>query len=96
LKALLVIVVISIVWHVLKRAIFFKFVRISSPNARGYGAGPRVARTGSVGEKLVKDEVCGSYVPLSAAISVDRNGAIEYFCSPECRDKFAAQGFSPD
>lgn len=94
MRALLVIVVIYIIWRILKRAVFFKFVRIRPPYRRGH-AGSR-ARTASEGERLVLDAVCGSYVPLSLAIRVDRDGTTEYFCSPECRDKMVAQGFSPD
>lgn len=38
-------------------------------------------------EEMVLDEVCGSYVPVSAAIVAERGGKRVYFCSEECRDK---------
>lgn len=38
-------------------------------------------------EEMVKDEVCGSYVPVSAAIVSEAGGRRAYFCSEECRDK---------
>lgn len=94
MRALLVIVVIYIIWRILKRAVFFKLVRFQSPYRQGYARSQ--ARTAPESERLVQDAVCGSYVPLSLAIRVDRDGTAEYFCSPECRDKFVAQGFSPD
>jgi hypothetical protein len=36
------------------------------------------------GGRLVRDPVCGTYVPQRAALSA-RN---EFFCSEECRSKF--------
>jgi YHS domain-containing protein len=39
------------------------------------------------GGHLVKDPVCGTYVPVQNAISA-RN---QFFCSEECRSKFLAR-----
>ncbi|HEY4707890.1 MAG TPA: transcriptional regulator [Thermodesulfobacteriota bacterium] len=44
----------------------------------------------SESEEMVKDEVCGSYVPVSAAIVAEAGGRRAYFCSEECRDKYSA------
>jgi len=38
-------------------------------------------------EEMVLDQVCGSYVPVSAAIVSESAGRRAYFCSEECRDK---------
>ncbi len=41
----------------------------------------------SESEEMVLDEVCGSYVPVSAALTSETGGKRAYFCSEECRDK---------
>ncbi|MBI3050266.1 MAG: YHS domain-containing protein [Acidobacteria bacterium] len=53
--------------------------------ARGDAApgGPRRAPV-----KLVRDPVCGTYVPPRAALSLTSGGSTHYFCSEECRKKF--------
>lgn len=40
------------------------------------------------GESMVKDPVCGTYLPQGEAISLRRGGVEHYFCSTECRDRF--------
>jgi len=40
------------------------------------------------GEELVKDPWCGTYVPLSTAYKVKKNGDTLYFCSKECFEKY--------
>lgn len=42
----------------------------------------------SLVEALVKDPVCGTFLPASAPIRKTVNGKTYCFCSPECRDKF--------
>lgn len=39
-------------------------------------------------EEMVLDPVCGSYVPISAAIAASKDGKTIYFCSEECRGRF--------
>jgi YHS domain-containing protein len=46
----------------------------------------RPART-TQGGHLVKDPVCGTYVPAQTAISTGN----EFFCSEECRSRFLAR-----
>jgi hypothetical protein len=43
-----------------------------------------VAAAGSDAEHLVKDPVCGTYVPQANAIEAGG----QFFCSEECRRKF--------
>lgn len=40
-------------------------------------------------EEMALDPVCGSYVPLSAAIKSTIGGKTVFFCSDDCREKFA-------
>ena len=36
---------------------------------------------------MVKDEVCGTYVPRDEAVTEIRDGVERYFCSEECRSR---------
>jgi uncharacterized protein len=38
---------------------------------------------------LKRDPVCGTYIPADNSVHKVVNGEILYFCSPECRDKYA-------
>ena len=40
---------------------------------------------------MVKDEVCGTYVPRDEALTEVRGGVTHYFCSEECRRKSPAR-----
>ena len=56
---------------------------------------PRAANTtgggqGGFGGELMKDPVCGVFVAPSAALTKLVRGETQYFCSAECRDKYAA------
>ncbi len=39
-------------------------------------------------ENLVKDPVCGLYIPESKAIKIKIKNQDYYFCSSECKEKF--------
>jgi uncharacterized protein len=39
--------------------------------------------------KLVRDPVCGTYVPPLTALSLTSAGSKHYFCSEQCRTEFA-------
>lgn len=41
--------------------------------------------------EMVKDHLCGSFVPKNKAFIVRTDGEDYYFCSWECREKFAGQ-----
>lgn len=44
-------------------------------------------QTGKTGE-MVKDPICGTYVPFDCDIRVRKDGQVYHFCSYECRDEF--------
>lgn len=50
------------------------------------GPQDRGERTG----KLMKDPVCGTYVPAETALTARSDSGTNYFCSEECRRKFLA------
>ena len=41
------------------------------------------------GKRLVKDPVCGMHMAQELALPLNaNNGETQYFCSPECREKY--------
>jgi YHS domain-containing protein len=43
----------------------------------------------AVTRKLVRDPVCGMHLAAGLAITERQSGEVLYFCSEECREKFA-------
>ncbi len=77
LVALLFILVARAIWRVIGGVI---------EAARGPQPGHRSGNAQAV--KLVRDPVCGTYVPPRAALSLTSAGNTHYFCSEECRAAF--------
>jgi uncharacterized protein len=50
--------------------------------------GPQHSQGEQVVEEMKQDPVCGTYVASSLALTATHKGAIVYFCSSACRDKF--------
>jgi YHS domain-containing protein len=40
---------------------------------------------------MVKDDVCGTYIPRDEALTEVRGGEEHFFCSEECRRKFKSR-----
>jgi uncharacterized protein len=67
----------------------FLFLRIYSGFNRARMRNAAQARTrGQVQGEMVKDEICGTYIPREDALSESRGGEDRFFCSEECRRKF--------
>jgi len=56
--------------------------------AQGRQQAPRQAANPAGGE-LKRDPVCGTYVPAAGSVQKTVSGKLVYFCSPECRDRYA-------
>lgn len=57
---------------------------------------PRRPQTGTQAPReaqgeMVKDEICGTYIPRDEALTEVRDGVEHYFCSEECRRKLKAR-----
>jgi len=39
-------------------------------------------------EEMVQDPACGTWIPVSQALPLERGKETRYFCSAECREKF--------
>ena len=46
---------------------------------------------GDMGDDMVKDPVCQTYIPKSIAVQKTLHGKNVYFCSEECASKFIEQ-----
>ena len=68
---------------------FWKLVDSVIEGSRG-GAGGRRGQAPAV--KLVRDPVCGTYVPPRAALSVTAAGTTHYFCSERCLNEYQGRG----
>jgi len=64
----------------------FLFVRISL-GLKKPGRKVRTRPPGEVRGEMVKDEVCGTYIPRDEALTEIRDGVERCFCSEECRRK---------
>jgi YHS domain-containing protein len=51
-------------------------------------SGPREGRGEPAPTKLVRDPVCGTFVPQRESLSLTVRGATHYFCSEQCRANF--------
>ena len=80
LLALLFILVARAFWRLMDGVM--EAARGVQPGHRG-GAAPAV--------KLMRDPVCGTYVPPRAALSLTSAGSTHYFCSEECRREFSSR-----
>src|SRR5258708_27575509 len=64
---------------------------VSGPRQRQATAnGPKPDKVPLSGE-LKKDPVCGTYTSAATAVKRTFGKETVYFCSPECRDKYAAE-----
>jgi len=48
---------------------------------------PQARAPREVRGEMVKDEICGTYIPREEALTEVRDGVERYFCSEECRRK---------
>ncbi len=43
------------------------------------------------GEELVEDPVCHTYIPVSNAVKLEKEGKTIYFCSQKCLEKYKSE-----
>lgn len=78
-------IVLLFLYAVYKVVTLFK--RIKSHEVKGY----RVNDTQPVGEELVQDPQCKTYVAKSQAYQKEIDGRQEYFCSRDCCEKYLSR-----
>ncbi len=91
MKIVFILLVLYLVYLVLKGLMFKGLLDGARKRSVEREQGPRPAHEsgGDKGEEMVQDPVCSSYVPISSAVTVRAPEGTLYFCSEECRDKFA-------
>jgi YHS domain-containing protein len=78
-------ILLTLLFILVARA-FWRIVDGVIEAARGAPPGPRSGNVPAV--KLVRDPVCGTYVPPRAALSLTSGGSTHYFCSEACRGEY--------
>ena len=81
-------ILLALLFILVARA-FWRVVDGMIEAARGAQPGHRSGNTQAV--RLVRDPVCGTYVPPRAALSLTSAGSTHYFCSEECRREFSSR-----
>jgi hypothetical protein len=72
------------------RAISRLFGAPASAGARRAGSAPPRQPPERAGGTLVRDPQCGTYIPLSRALTVGGGADALHFCSSACRDAWTA------
>ncbi len=80
LLLLLVMLVVRAFWRVVSGVID----GVSRP--RGQRSGPPER-----GVQMVRDPVCGTFLPPENAVTLAERGSVRYFCSEKCRDAYRAR-----
>ena len=66
------------------------FGNLSGGSQETAGSGKSRKPAVPLSEALEKDPVCGAFVAPSTAVQKSVGSVTHYFCSADCRDKFAA------
>ncbi len=82
-------VVLAALLFILVARALWRLVNGVMDAARGTQPGHRSG--GAQAVKLVRDPVCGTYVPPRAALSLTSAGSTHYFCSEKCRTIFGSR-----
>lgn len=64
---------------------------VSPPRQRQTTAGAPQPESIPLSGELKKDPICGTYTSAATAVKQTFGKETLYFCSPECRDKYAAK-----
>lgn len=84
LRILLLFVLAMLVARAFWRLVAGVIVGASSPQPPRRRSGPPER-----GVQMVRDPVCGTFLlPASALTTTERGGAVRYFCSERCRQRF--------
>lgn len=65
--------------------ILYAVIRFFNTLGKGGNATPQAKQVSGM---MVKDDVCGTYLPKEEALTEKEKGHVYYFCSQECRRKF--------
>ena len=82
-------IMIRFVITVLLIYLFYRLVRAIISPGQKITRFPRQEPGGNrVMDEMVKDPVCGVYVPKRQALTASYGGKTMYFCGPRCRERY--------
>ena len=67
--------------------LLYRMIRKGFTAASGKPGSTRI-QTPAVGEELVEDPLCHTYIPLSQALRTEINEKTVYFCSQKCLEQY--------
>jgi len=88
-KSVLILIAVFFIVRALKRSLEAKKAVKAAPSGPPPPQKEASASAKQPAEDMALDPVCGSYVPLSAAVKVYEAGRTLHFCSEECREKYS-------
>jgi hypothetical protein len=80
------ILILLLILRYVLRLVFSLLQSARSTSGRPVSSGGTLERAGG---ELVRDPQCGTYIPKSRAVVAGSGADAKYFCSIECRNKFA-------
>jgi uncharacterized protein len=86
----LLVLVIRVVLVLLVLRFLLRFVTAVVRGYQGVPEAPGGPHVVAPPVELVRDEVCGTYVPRSRALFAEVGGRTAHFCSAACRDRALA------
>lgn len=89
MKSVLIPIAVFFIVRALKNSLEAKKAMGTAPSGPPPPQKEASASSKQEAEEMALDPVCGSYVPLSAAVKASEGGRTVYFCSEECRGRYA-------
>ncbi|HEY3384805.1 MAG TPA: hypothetical protein VGK32_23845 [Vicinamibacterales bacterium] len=87
LRFLLLFILLMLVGRAFWRLVSSIIDGATPPHSRGRSTGPP-----DRGVAMVRDPVCGTFLPPANAVALtERGGAVRYFCSEKCREAYKAR-----
>jgi YHS domain-containing protein len=84
LRFVLILVFVMLVVRAFWRVLAGMIDGVSRPTRRRSGPPDR-------GVQMVRDPVCGTFLPPDQAVRLAERGSVRYFCSEKCRDAYKAR-----
>ena len=80
--------VLRVILFLIVVRLVLRFVHGLFQGLAGPGSGSGSGRTPRAAEQLVRDPVCGTYLPRTRALTAGSGAALRYFCSEQCREAY--------
>lgn len=87
MKSVLILIAVFFIVRALKKSLEARSAQKAAPAPPSQPKEPASAPRQKA-EEMALDPVCGSYVPLSAAVKSTQGGKTVYFCSDDCRERY--------